>query len=80
MKLTKSCKRWMDKNNRKIKILKDEGLNKDVIGIIARYIGSKSNDNRMVCEYCGNIYTVKEDHMYRKYNVKKNCVEKTKKN
>ena len=76
MRLTRSCKRWVDKNKKKIKVLEEEGLNKDVIGIVARYIGSNSNDKRMVCDYCGDIYSVKEDRRYRLHKIKKYCIVK----
>lgn len=70
MKLTKSCKRWIDKNPKKIKVLEEEGLTKDEIGIVARFIGSISNDKRGVCDYCGKIYTVKEDKFSKRMKLK----------
>lgn len=58
-KLTKANKRWLVKNYQKANLLYNCGLSNDEIGLVSRYIGSISNDNRYICPKCGDIYTVK---------------------
>lgn len=60
LKQTKANIRWMKVNNQKVNILLENGLNIDEIKVVARYIGSCSNDKRMVCDTCGYIYSLKE--------------------
>ena len=58
-KLTKANKRWIDRNYEKVQILFDNGLSKDEVGLISRYIGSISYDNRYYCPKCGDMYSLK---------------------
>ena len=59
MKFTKSSLRWVKKNNEKVDVLRDYGLDEISIKIIGRFIGSSSHDKKEVCEFCGHIYSKK---------------------
>lgn len=65
MKLTKTNRRWLKKNKKKVNILEKEGLNIDIIGVIVRYLGSTSHDKKLVCQDCKVILSLKETKKYK---------------